>query len=259
MSNENYARNELDSESLKLLDENDSIVDKQLSEGKPEALTGEALKLKQDSLYEQFQAKCAEIRSRVATPTEIFEAGESTEVEVVAGVSNEEASSEVETQFNLKAIRKSMEMTQIQFAKKLGVSQSQLSLLEKGKVSISEAVLAKVAKLQGTPVATPSIESNDSTDDVELACDDGASDEDDLTQVEAESFSDDEVTGSLVTTPIEYAVCGLKAIRKSMEMTQSEFAKKLGLSQALVSQVEKGKVPMSDALLGKLTKLQARQ
>ena len=47
----------------------------------------------------------------------------------------------------------------------------------------------------------------------------------------------------------------IKTIRKKAKLTQSEFAKSIGIKQATLSDIERGKIGLSTALTSKISKL----
>jgi DNA-binding XRE family transcriptional regulator len=151
MSKQFYLNNELDSEAIKLLDENDSIVEKNIEECRSSNLTGEALRTRQDEVYDKFMNKCDEVRAKMGVSvvsesdktvneslTALAEAQEELSVEPVVAQA---------APSSLKEVRKSMKMTQVEFAKALELSQALISQVEKGKVPMSKTLQAKVDDL----------------------------------------------------------------------------------------------------------------
>ena len=71
----------------------------------------------------------------------------------------------------------------------------------------------------------------------------------------SESMEDEEMEELVTSAPIKDNIIDLKTIRKKLGLNQIAFSRKLSISQALVSQVESGKIPASDNLVKELRKL----
>lgn len=54
---------------------------------------------------------------------------------------------------------------------------------------------------------------------------------------------------------VEYNGAWVKSVREKLQLTQQEFCEKVGVSQGLVSQVEKGRTPVSKKFKAKIESL----